>query len=194
MIVVDLDSPAGAALVAVAPRNPAASMRFAYPGKLATSVRGRLKRLADRRESRRAAARPRHAASSKLTALLGSPRCAVVPGAKARERRPAHITIELCGGGLGAAYFRVGGRTFDRKDPLGRLSFQGAQHLQTLGALTDYDRGREDAERNWVWERWVGAYEWREASISRDDPALSTVGRSTSSSPCATKSACAWLT
>ena len=46
-----------------------------------------------------------------------------------------------------AAYFRVGGRTFDRQDPLGRLTFQGAQHLQTLGALTDYDRYKEEAER-----------------------------------------------
>ena len=66
-----------------------------------------------------------------------------------------------------AAYFRVGGRTFDRQDPLGRLTFQGAQHLQTLGALTDYDRYKEDAEKNWPWERWQGDYGWRKAHLLR---------------------------
>ena len=87
----------------------------------------------------------------------------------------------MCGGGLGAAYFRVGGRTFDRKDPVGRLSFQGAQHLQTLDALTDYDRGREDAERDWPWERWQGTYEWREASVVARGRHAPPLGRSTSS-------------
>ena len=57
------------------------------------------------------------------------------------------------------AYFRVCGRTFDRQDPLGRLTYQGSQHLATLGALTDYDRYRDEAERNWPWERWQGRYE-----------------------------------
>jgi hypothetical protein len=68
-----------------------------------------------------------------------------------------------------AAYFRVGGRTFDRQDPLGRLTFQGAQHLQTLGALTDYDRYKEDAEKNWPWEGWQGDYSWRNAHLMRRD-------------------------
>jgi cyclic-di-GMP-binding protein len=165
VIVVDLDSPAGAALVGVAPRHPPASMRFAYPGKLATSVRGRLKRL-------QAGANPAelqlgHDCSvEQCTTLLGylDARWYQTP------RRSGDIpraTIELCAGGLDAAYFRVGGRTFERKDPSGRLSFQAAQHLQTLAALTDYDRGREDAERAWAWERWSGAYEWREAAITR---------------------------
>ena len=45
VILIDLDGGAGAALVPSAPADPAASMRFGYPGKLATSVRGRLKRL-----------------------------------------------------------------------------------------------------------------------------------------------------
>ena len=65
------------------------------------------------------------------------------------------------------AYFRVAGRTFDRQDPLGRLSYANSQHLATLGALTDYDRYREEAERNWPWEHWQGRYEWREASVNR---------------------------
>ncbi len=165
VIVVDLDSPAGAALVAVAPRHPPASMRFAYPGKLATSVRGRLKRL--QTGANPAELQLGHDCSvEQCTALLGHLDARWYQVARRASDNP-HATIEICGGGLGATYFRVGGRTFDRKDPLGRLSFQGAQHLQTLGALTDYDRGREDAERTWVWEPWVGAYGWREASISR---------------------------
>ena len=80
-----------------------------------------------------------------------------------------HEELQLTAGGVPAAYFRVGGRTFDRQDPLGRLTFQGAQHLQTLGALTDYDRYQEDAERNWPWERWQGdTHGARRASSRRE--------------------------
>ena len=46
VIVIDLDAPAGASLVAVTPRQTGEATRFGYPAKLATSVRGRLKRLA----------------------------------------------------------------------------------------------------------------------------------------------------
>ena len=66
-----------------------------------------------------------------------------------------------------AAYFRVGGRTFDRQDPLGRLTFQGAQHLQTLGALTDYDRYKEDAEKQLAVGALAGRVRWRGASLLR---------------------------
>jgi hypothetical protein len=165
VIVVDLDSPNGASLVGVAPRHPPASMRFGYPGKLATSVRGRLKRLQNGANPAELQLGHDCSAEQSMT-LLGhlDAKWYQVPRRTADAPR---ITVELCTGGLGAAYFRVGGRTFERKDPLGRLSFQGAQHLQTLAALTDYDRGREDAERSWVWERWSGAYEWRDATLTR---------------------------
>ncbi len=167
VMLLDLDGGAGATLAAAAPRHPPRSMRFGYPGKLATSVRGRLKRLA-------AGASPAelqlgHDTSAEgCTALLAHldahwyqlPRRNVDGG---------RTWLELVTGGVPAAYFRVGGRTFDRQDPLGRLTFQGAQYLQTLGALTDYDRYREEAERNWPWERWQGAYEWREAVLNRHD-------------------------
>jgi hypothetical protein len=165
VVVVDLESPAGAVLSATAPRHAPASMRFSYPGKLATSVRGRLKRL--QTGANPAELQLGHDCSvEQCTTLLGylDARWYQVPRRAAEASR---TTIDLCGGGLGGAYFRIGGRTFDRKDPLGRLSFQGAQHLQTLDALTDYDRGREDAERTWVWEQWTGTYEWREASVAR---------------------------
>ena len=115
-------------------------MRFGYPGKLATSVRGRLKRL--QTGANPAELQLGHDCSvEQCTTLLAHldahwyqlPRRATdAPRDDDRALRRRRCT---------AAYFRVGGRTFDRKDPLGRLSFQGAQHLQTLGALTDYDRG-----------------------------------------------------
>ena len=165
VVVVDLESPAGATLSATAPRHAPASTRFSYPGKLATSVRGRLKRL--QTGANPAELQLGHDCSvEQCTTLLGylDARWYQVPR---RAAEAPQTTIDLCGGGLGGAYFRIGGRTFDRKDPLGRLSFQGAQHLQTLDALTDYDRGREDAERTWVWEQWTGTYEWREAAVAR---------------------------
>jgi hypothetical protein len=46
VMLMDLDSSVGAWLAAAAPAHPPPSMRYGYPGKLATSVRGRLKRLA----------------------------------------------------------------------------------------------------------------------------------------------------
>jgi hypothetical protein len=46
VMLVDLESAVGAWLAPAAPAAPAGSMRYCYPGKLATSVRGRLKRLA----------------------------------------------------------------------------------------------------------------------------------------------------
>src|SRR5205085_2057249 len=52
-----------------------------------------------------------------------------------RATGEARGTVELCVGGLGAAYFRVAGRTFNSADLLGRTSYQGTQHLATLGAL-----------------------------------------------------------
>jgi len=168
-IVVDLEGSAPASLVAAAPADPAASMRFGYPGKLATSVRGRLKRL--QTGANPAELQLGHDCSvEQCTQLLNhlDARWYQLPRNTADLPR---ATIELCGGGIPAAYFRVGGRTFDRKDPLGRLSFHGAQYLQTLGALTDYDRGRDDAERMYPWERWHGVYEWREASVTRNGAA-----------------------
>jgi len=168
VLTVDLDVADGMTLGASAPRSPPASMRFGYPGKLGTSVRGRLKRL-------QTGANP---AELQLGHDCSIEQCTILLGhldAKWYQlpRRPADVptaTIELCTGGVVAAYFRIGGRTFERRDPLGRLTFHGAQHLQTLGALTDYDRGKEEAERTWPWERWKGVYEWREAQLSSGAP------------------------
>jgi hypothetical protein len=169
LMVVDLDSGRGAALAAVAPVAPVAGLRFGYPGKLANSVRGRLKRLA-------AGASPAELHLGQDVSVEQA--IALLAYLDARwhqlSRRTADVrrtTVELCAGGLHAAFFRIGGRTFDRQDPLGRLSYQGTQHLATLGALTDYDRFREEAERSYRWERWAGDYEWREAQLVRQGDA-----------------------
>ncbi len=165
IMLMDLDSSVGAWLATTAPRDASPSIRYGYPGKLATSVRGRLKRLA-------AGASPAElqlghdTSAESSTALLArlDARWYVLPR---HDADAVQAEIELTAGGVPSAYFRIGGRTFDRQDPLGRLTFQGAQHLQTLGALTDYDRYKDEAERNWPWERWRGDYAWRESSLHR---------------------------
>jgi len=167
VMLVDLDSAEGASVSAVAPRSASPAVRFGYPAKLATSVRGRLKRLS-------AGATPAELQlghdvsveqSAALLAHLDQHWCQPPK----RILQGAFERFEVAAGGLPAAYFRIGGRTFDRQDPLGRLTFQGTQHLQTLGALTDYDRNKEEAERNWPWERWQGAHERNDARLSRRD-------------------------
>jgi hypothetical protein len=164
LVVVDLEVGAGAALVVSPPREPPDSTRFCYPGKLATSVRGRLKRLAQGASPSELALGHDLSVEQSITLLSHLD----AHWYQLRRRTEAETrTVELVGGGLPGAYFRIGGRTFDRKDPLGRLSYSNSQHLATLGALTDYDRYREEAERNWPWEHWQGRYEWREASVSR---------------------------
>ncbi|MBK6394569.1 MAG: hypothetical protein IPF73_07680 [Betaproteobacteria bacterium] len=167
VIVVDLDGASPGVLLASAPPSATPSMRFGYPGKLATSVRGRLKRLAG-------GATPAELAlgsdpSVEQCVALLSHLDAHWYQAQRRDDS-TRAAIDACGGGVPGAYFRVAGRTFDRQDPLGRLSYANSQHLATLGALTDYDRHKEDAERRLPWERLEGRYSWREAHVTRAAP------------------------
>jgi hypothetical protein len=166
VMLMDLEAATGAWLAAAAPPTPSPSMRFGYPGKLATSVRGRLKRLGT-------GASPAELQLGHDVSIDGAVTLLTHLDAHwyqlPRRSSDQCSEIQLSAGGVQAAYFRVGGRTFDRQDPLGRLTFQGAQHLQTLGALTDYDRYKEEAERNWPWERWQGDYAWRTAQLTRRD-------------------------
>ena len=167
VILMDLDSSVPGWLATTAPSDVGVSMRYGYPGKLATSVRGRMKRLAG--GATPAELQLGHDTSPEGSAALLAHLDAHWYQLPEPDEAPAQNSIELTAGGVQAAYFRVGGRTFDRQDPLGRLTFQGAQHLQTLGALTDYDRHKEDAERNWPWEQWQGAYTWSKARLLRRD-------------------------
>ena len=165
IVLIDLDAEAGATLVASAPGAPTESMRFGYPAKLATSVRGRLKRLQS--GANPAELQLGHDCSvEQCVTLLAQleARWHQVPR-RASEATPSNL--ELCSGGLPAAYFRVSGRTFERKDPGARRTYQETQQMRTLGAVVDHDRGREDAERDWPWERWQGTYELRDASLTR---------------------------
>jgi len=170
VIVSDLDAPAGATLSLVAPRHVSESMRFGYPAKLATSVRGRLKRLST--GANPAELQLGHDVSVEACSALLSHLDAHWYAVPPKTGNGNQTALDLCVGGLGAAYFRVAGRTFNRQDPLGRLSYHGTQHLATLGALTDYDRNKEEAEKSWAWERWQGTYDWEEASVRRVGAAL----------------------
>jgi hypothetical protein len=168
VILIDLDGGAGAALVPGPPADTVQSMRFGYPGKLATSVRGRLKRL-------QSGANPAElqlgndCSVEQCTTLLGHLDSRWYQLQRRRSTVPER-TVELCAGGILAAYFRVSGRTFDRKNPA-RLSFAEAQQLQAIGSVEEYDRGKDGAESEWAWERWQGTCEPREAHVAREsDP------------------------
>ncbi|CAG0974663.1 hypothetical protein BURK1_01412 [Burkholderiales bacterium] len=167
VFIVDLEGSSAGVLVANVPQGAPASLRFGYPGKLATSVRGRLKRLAGGATPAELAL-GQDASVEQCVALLSH---LDAHWYQAQRRDDStHAAIDACGGGVPGAYFRVAGRTFDRQDPLGRLSYANSQHLATLGALTDYDRHKEDAERRWPWERFEGRYGWRDARVTRLAP------------------------
>ena len=166
LIVIDLEAPMGAVLLPAGTRNAGETTRYGYPAKLITSVRGRLKRLAS--GANPAELQLGHdAAVEACTALLNylDSRWYALPAK--RTGGDANATVDLCVGGLGAAYFRISGRTFNSNDLLGRLSYQGTQHLATLGALTDYDRNKEEAEKSWAWESWQGDYDWTAGTLRR---------------------------
>ncbi len=192
VMLIDLDGNSGAALVATAPSEPPRSMRFCYPGKLATSVRGRLKRLA-------AGASPAelqlgHDPSVESCTALLSHLDAHWYQLPRRSADAQNAWQELVTGGVPAAYFRVGGRTFDRQDPLGRLTFQGAQYLQTLGSV---DRLRSLPRRRRT-QLAVGALagnlRMARRSAQARRPRHAIAGSWTSSWWPATTSACAWVT
>jgi hypothetical protein len=149
----------------VAPRHTSEATRFGYPAKLATSVRGRVKRLAT--GANPAELQLGHDVSVEASTALLTHLDSHWYASPKKTGNASQTGLDLCVGGLGAAYFRVAGRTFNRQDPLGRLSYHGTQHLATLGALTDYDRNKEEAEKSWGWEHWQGIYDWDEAAVRR---------------------------
>ena len=125
VVLVDLDGDTGAMLVPGVPKEATDSLRYGYPGKLATSVRGRLKRL--QTGANPAELQLGHDCSAEqCTTLLGhlDARWYQLPR-RATDAPPANV--ELCAGGLSAGYFRVGGLTFDRKDPARQMSAEESQ-------------------------------------------------------------------
>jgi cyclic-di-GMP-binding protein len=162
-LVIDLDAAAGAVVVDGNPSQRGASIRYGYPAKLATSVRGRLKRL-------QSGATP---AELQLGQDCSTEQCMALLGhlfahwyQLPREPDDARSrSIDLCGGGLPAAYFRVHGRTFERPDPYGRGTARA--HQQSLRAITEYDQGREEAELRMPWEPWSGRGRGRDLILTR---------------------------
>ena len=166
VIIVDLEGPHGAVLASTSAGNHSSSVRFGYPAKLATSVRGRLKRLANGTTPSQLQLGDDVSADA-ATVLLRhlDARWHQVPVAGHRKRSMA---IEIAAGGTEAAYFRVGGRSFNRQDPLGRDT-DPTRYLQTVGGISDFDRRKEQAERSWPLEKWYGVCEFREASIKHQN-------------------------
>jgi hypothetical protein len=165
VIVVDLDSAEGATLMATAPTATSEATRYAYPAKIATSVRGRIKRIglgANPSELQLGQDASIEACTTLLSHLDG---CWYSPSRPAKNDEEA--ALDLCVGGMAAAYFRIAGRTFNRNDPADRMSYQGSQHLATLDALTGYDRNRDEAEKSWAWESWEGTRDRADCTLRR---------------------------
>jgi hypothetical protein len=162
VIIVDLEGVHGAVLANTASGTHPASVRFGYPAKLATSVRGRLKRLAG--GSTPAELQLGDDVSAEAASALLKHLDAHWHQLPAAGRRKRSTAIEIAAGGTEAAYFRVGGRSFARQDPLGR-DVDPTRYLQAVGGIADFDRRREEAERSWPWEKWYGVCEWRDATI-----------------------------
>ncbi|HXU66567.1 MAG TPA: hypothetical protein VN707_04340 [Casimicrobiaceae bacterium] len=162
VLIVDLEGVHGAVVAGTTAGAQGASVRFGYPAKLSTSVRGRLKRLASGTtpgELQLGDDVSGEAAAALLAHL--DAHWHQVPASGQRKRSTA---VEIAAGGIEAAYFRVGSRSFRRVDPLGRDT-DTTKYLQTVGGISDFDRRKDEAERNWPWEKGYGACEWREASI-----------------------------
>ena len=164
VIVIDLDVFEGAKLFPMSPGKPTESMRYGYPAKLVTSVRGRLKRLST--GANPAELQLGHDVSVEICAALLSHLDACWYAVRRKNTSPVESDIGLCVGGLAAVYFRLAGRTFSPRD-VQELSYQGSQQLATLGAVADYDRNKEEADRSWAWERWQGPCGVVEAVLQR---------------------------
>ncbi|HSC24466.1 MAG TPA: hypothetical protein VLG08_12180 [Casimicrobiaceae bacterium] len=164
IVVVDLEGTHGAVLVPTAASAQGAALRYGYPAKLSTSVRGRIKRLAGGASPAELQLGDDVSAEAAGVLLAHLDDCwhQVVEGGS-RKRSKA---VEIVAGGIECAYFRVGGKSFRKVDPLGRDS-DPTKYLQTVGGISDFDRRKEEAERSWPWEKWYGSPEWREASIRR---------------------------
>lgn len=162
-IIVDLEGETGAFVAPGPPAKPQASLRFGYPSKLAASVRGRIKRIAQG-ASPESLQLGDDVSGGDATALLAhlDAQWSSVPRDGQRTKSRA---IELACGGPQAAYFRLCGHAFARQDPLGRDNDHPAQYLHSVGGISDFDRRREEAERSWPWEKWYGALAWRETRV-----------------------------
>lgn len=162
-VIVDLEGESGAFVAPAPPAQPRSSLRYGYPAKLASSVRGRIKRIAQGAtpESLQLGSDVSSSDAAALLAHLDAQWSSVPRDAQRTKSR----AVELACGGPQAAYFRLCGHAFARQDPLGRDNDHPAQYLHSVGGISDFDRRREEAERSWPWEKWYGALAWHEARV-----------------------------
>ena len=155
LLVIDLLQGAGLATWEDAPEKSPPSLRYGSPDKLSVSILQRQKRL-------RAGATPaelglgddvKAAAAERLLAHLYDRWCtlSVAQGTPATEQQ-----IAVCGGGLYAIHFRLSGRTFSGESTRDRLSYRAIEDVATFASLPEHDSRRDQAEKDWPWESWVG--------------------------------------
>jgi hypothetical protein len=155
LLVVDLQAGAGLATWEDAPDKSPPSLRYGSPDKLSVSLMQRQKRL-------RAGATPAELGlgddvtpqvAEKLVTHLYDRWCtlSVAQGAPATEQQ-----IGVCAGGLFGVYFRLSGRTFVGDSTRDRLSYRSIEDVATFDAIAEHDPGRDQAEKDWPWEPWVG--------------------------------------
>ena len=155
LLVVDLLQGSGLATWEEAPDKSPPSLRYGSPDKLSVSLQQRQKRL-------RAGATPAElglgdevtaATAERLLLHLYERWCtlSVAQGAPATEQQ-----VVVCGGGLFAVFFRLSGRTFSGESTRDRLSYRSIEDVATFATLPEHDTHRDQAEKDWPWESWVG--------------------------------------
>jgi hypothetical protein len=155
LLVVDLLQGTGLATWEEAPDKSPPSLRYGSPDKLSVSLLQRQKRM-------RTGATPAElglgndvpvATAERLLTHLYERWCtlSVAQGAPAAAQQ-----IAVCGGGLYAIYFRLSGRTFSGESTRDRLSYRSIEDVATFDTLPEHDSRREQAEKDWPWESWVG--------------------------------------
>lgn len=166
LLVVDFESAGGFAVIALAPATVPSTARFGHTAKLVNSVKGRVKKLLQGTSPAELKLGDDVAADTCVNLLKHLyARWCIVPTPTSVDTVESYI--QLCSGGLAAAYYRIGGRTFNTQDVRTRFSFYGTQHMSTLDAVSHYDRGREEAERSWPWETWQGVCGSTQAAARR---------------------------
>ena len=155
LLVVDLQHGSGLVTWEEPPEKSPASLRYGSPDKLSVSVLQRQKRL-------KGGATPAElglgedvsvSTAERLLTHLYERWCtlSVAQGAPATEGR-----FSVCAGGLFGAYFRLSGRTFSGETTRDRLSYRTLENIATFDKLPEHDSNRDQAEKDWPWEAWVG--------------------------------------
>lgn len=155
LLVVDLLQGTGLATWEDAPDQSPPSLRYGSPDKLSVSLQQRQKRL-------RTGTTPAElglgeevsaASAERLLNHLYERWCtlSVAQGAPATEQQ-----IAVCGGDLYAIFFRLSGRTFVRENTRDRLSYRSIEAAATFATIAEHDAMRDQAEKDWPWELWIG--------------------------------------